>query len=143
VRHLLLALPLLVTGCADDEDVAPPTTDAPTTQPATTTTLATTTTPTTELQARTPRATAREAVDVLLLAWGAGDRDLAADVADQRAVDALFAVAPEPPEDRGCNEPPAGGATYCVFRLVAGELQIRATPRGGGFVVDFVILGSP
>jgi hypothetical protein len=144
VRRLLLALPLLVTGCADDDGAAPASTAAPpTTQTTTTTSVATSTTPSTEAQARTPRPTAREAVDALLLAWRAGDRDLAADVADQRAVETLFAIAPEAPEDRGCNDPPAGGATYCVYRLDAGELQVRATPRGGGFVVDVVILGSP
>lgn len=107
-----------------------------------TTLAATTSTPTTEARAVTPRPTARAAVDTLLLAWLSGDRALAADVADARAVDALFAIAPEQGEDRGCNDPPAGGPTYCVFRLQAGELQIRATPREGGFVVDFVILGS-
>lgn len=134
-------------ACGDDDggagEVPPPTTAAPTTVVETTTTVrATTSTPTTEAQARTPRSTAREAIDTLLLAWQAGDRQLAADVADARAVDALFAIAFEEREDRGCNDPPEGGATYCVFRLDAGELQIRAAARDGGFVVDFVILGS-
>jgi hypothetical protein len=29
-----------------------------------------------------------------------------------------------------------------VYRLQAGELQARAVPRDGGYVVDFVILGG-
>ena len=85
-----------------------------------------------------------EAVNALLSAWRAGDRAAALTVAEVAAVDALFAIAPEQGEDRGCNVPPpgVGASTYCTYRLAAGQLQVRAADRPGGFVVDQVILGS-
>jgi hypothetical protein len=142
---LLLAL---TAGCGGGDDAAEPAvttvaTVATTAAPASTTTS--TTTPPTTAPPPLPRPTAREAVDALLGAWRAGDRAGALTAAEVAAVDAIFTVAPERGEDRGCNEPPPGlGApTYCVFRLDAGELQVRAVERPGGFVVDQVILGPP
>jgi hypothetical protein len=74
-------------------------------------------------------------------AWQAGDAGFAALVADPPAVAALFAIPAESFEARGCN---AGDAdpTYCVYRLDAGELQLRITRRGDGWIVAGAILGS-
>jgi hypothetical protein len=105
---------------------------------STTTTAAPTTT--TEPVPVVPQPTGRDAVDSLLGAWRAGDRAAALAVADAAAVDALFAVPPGPTEDRGCTQPGANPSVQCVFRTPAGELQIRAVPREGGFLVDQVIL---
>jgi hypothetical protein len=105
---------------------------------STTTTAAPTTTTAPVVQV--PQPTGRDAVDALLGDWQAGDRAAALAVADPTAVDALFAVPVAPTEDRGCTQPGANPNVQCVFRLPAGELQVRAVPRAGGFVVDLVIL---
>jgi len=148
MRRAVLIAAFAVTACAGSDDAVQPTTTVttvPTTSvPTTTTTTTAPTTTTTTTPPPVPRPSAREAVDYLLGAWRAGDRAGALTVAEPAAVDALFAIAPEPPESRGCNEPPPGlGApTYCVYRLNAGELQVRAAERDGGYVVDLVVLGS-
>lgn len=107
-------------------------------------TTAAPTTSTTAAPVQTPLPTGEEAVDALLAAWRNGDRPAALAVASITAVDALFAIAPETGQARGCN---AGGVNVniqCVYRLDAGELQVRAAPNadGSGYLVDFVILGS-
>ena len=140
-----LALLLLAAACgAGDGDDATAGTAATSASSAAASTAPASTAPAATAPAiapPTPRASAREAVDVLLAAWRAGDRSAALTVADAAAVDALFAVAPETGEDRGCNEPPPGVAAsiYCTYRLDAGQLQVRAAPRDGGFVVDQVL----
>ena len=94
--------------------------------------------------AQTPLPSGREAIDAVLAAWSAGDRPAALRVASAEAVDALFAVPVDATEDRGCNRGNVNTAIQCVFRLPSGELQVRARPTldGGGFLVDFVLLGS-
>lgn len=114
---------------------------------STTAAPATTVAPTTSTTAAPPsepRATGREAIDALLERWRAGDRAGALAVAAPDAVEALFAVPPEPGQARGCNDAGPNVTVQCVFRLGAGELQVRAapTPDGAGFLVDLVILGS-
>jgi hypothetical protein len=143
-RALTVALALLAAGCGDEDEPAATTSTSTTT----TTTTATTTTSTTAAPTTTttlplpaaPRPTPREAVDAFLGSWRFGDRAGALAVAEPDAVEVLFAVPPEAPEDRGCNEPPPGSPTACVFRLAAGELQVRTAEIPGGFIVDFAIL---
>lgn len=144
-RRVLLAtvtaalLPL-GAGCRDEGDdggepLATTTSAAP---------VATTTSVTAPAAPTAPQPTGEDAVGVLLDAWRAGDRPAALTVATATAVDALFAIAPETGQARGCNAPGANANISCVFRLDAGELQVRAvlTADGAGYVVDFVILGS-
>lgn len=116
--------------------------DLPAATTSTTAVPVTTTTSTTLPQ--TPLPTGREAIDAVLAAWQAGDPVAASLVASPEAVAALFAIAPEPAEDRGCNTGNVQVNVQCVFRLSVGELQVRAAPTadGSGFLVDFVILGS-
>lgn len=148
MRRAVLIAVVAVAACAGSDDAVQPTTTATnSTIPAAVTSTTTTTAPTTTASTTpppTPRPSAREAVDYLLGAWRAGDRVGALTVAEPAAVDSLFAIPPETPESRGCNEPPPGlGApTYCVYRLNAGELQVRAAEREGGYIVDLVVLGS-
>ncbi|MBA2282014.1 MAG: hypothetical protein H0W25_12405 [Acidimicrobiia bacterium] len=87
---------------------------------------------------QTPQPTGRAAVDAFLGAWQAGDRGAARAVADQVPVDLLFAVPVNRPSDRGCTQGDANQSVSCVYRLPTGELQVRAVPRQGGFIVDFV-----
>lgn len=142
----LVAVALVVGGCAGEDDGgvvadgAAPTT--PGTSATTSTTLPATTTSTTVL--RTPLPTGREAIDALLAAWEAGDRVAASLVATPEAVEAIFAVPVEGRDDRGCNGTSVQVNVQCVFQLPSGELQVRAapTPDGTGFLVDFVLLGS-
>jgi hypothetical protein len=138
-----LAATMVLLGACADEGGGGDATGA-TRAPVSTAVPAAPTTATTVAPPLTPLPTGEEAVDALLERWRAGDRPGALQVASATAVDALFAIAPETGQARGCN---AGGANInvsCVFRLGAGELQVRAAPTadGAGFVVDFVILGS-
>lgn len=133
---------VLIGGCSDeggDEgatgDTASVGATTSTTVPATVTTVA---------PVQTPLPSGQEAVDALLGAWRAGDRPAALTVASVEAVDALFAIVPETGQARGCNGGDANPNIQCVYRLDAGELQVRAAPTadGSGYLVDFVILGS-
>lgn len=147
MRRALILLLVAAAGCVSDDaddDAAPTSTTAIVSTSSSSTTSTTEPPTTTTLPPPTPRATPTEAVDYLLGAWQAGDRPGALTVAEPDAVDALFAIPAEQPEARGCNEPPPGfGApTYCVYRLVAGELQVRAAEVEGGFVVDQVVLSA-
>lgn len=136
-RLLPLAVALVaVVGCAGSgSDTASPTTaerSTTTTDPPTTTTTV----------VQVPQATAAAAVDSVMAAWRAGDRRAALVVADVDAVDALFAIAPEAGQRHSCNRPGANVRITCGFRLTVGELTVRASPRGDGFIIDQVILGS-
>jgi hypothetical protein len=146
---LAVAFGLGAAACGGDDGAAAGAGGATTSSSggATTTTAAPTTAttpaptvPTTVAQVPQPSGPA--AVDALLAAWRAGDRTAALTVADPAPVDTLFGIAPETGQARGCNSGAVNPTITCVFRLQAGELSVRATPRGGGFVVDFVILGS-
>ena len=138
MRRLLLAGLLLVAACDDGNGNSG---DATSTAPSST---STTVAPTTTLPPQTPLPSGQEAVDALLDRWRAGDRAGALLVASPSAVDALFAIVPEPASARGCNQGNVNVSISCVFRLSVGELQVRAAPTadGTGFLVDFVILGS-
>ncbi|MGH9137460.1 MAG: hypothetical protein ACRD0G_10495 [Acidimicrobiales bacterium] len=139
----LLVLPLLIAAACDDgNDPALDTgTVSSTTLPDKTATNPASPRPT-SAPLQTPLPTGDEAVQALLGAWQAGDRAGALTVADPPAVDALFAIAPEAAQNRGCNAPGANPNVTCVFRLSVGELQVRAVPRDAGYIVDNVVLGA-
>jgi hypothetical protein len=136
----------LALGACSGGDDEPPADAADTTTTSTTIRIdeTTVTIPTTAaVPVQTPLPTGREAIDALLGAWEAGDQAAARLVASTEAVDALFAVPVERRDDRGCNSGNVNTTIQCVFRLPSGELSVRARPTlGGGFLVDFVILGS-
>jgi hypothetical protein len=102
------------------------------------TTVATTTSVTIP---QTPQPTPAAAADGLLNAWRAGNGLAALTVADKAAVDVVFAIPPEAGQSRGCNSSGAD-PSYCVYRLSAGELQLRVSKRGDGWIVSGAILGS-
>lgn len=135
-RLLLLTVPLLLAACGDDGD------DPTIEEPSTTAATAPETQPPTTPPPPIPQADAQALVTQLLDAWQAGDQGSAYLLADAAAVTTLFAIPPEAPQPRGCNEPGANVNITCVYRISAGELQVRAAPRGDGYVVDFVFLGG-
>jgi hypothetical protein len=92
-----------------------------------------TTTAAPELQ---PQPDPASAATALLDAWKAGDEAGAAAVAEPDAVQALFgAGTPTSVESRGCSDAKYDPA-QCVYRTDLGEVQIRTTMRGDGWVVD-------
>jgi hypothetical protein len=100
--------------------------------PATTTTVAPTTTAA-PLQGQ-PDPTG--AATILLNAWKDGDVAAAETVASAAVVQALFAMGtPTSSESRGCSDAKYDPA-QCVYRTDLGELQIRTTMQGDGWVVD-------
>jgi hypothetical protein len=131
---------LAIAACGGDSGQSTAsTTAAPVATTTSTPTTAATTTSVTVPQAPAPSVQA--AADALLGAWRAGNQLAALTAADKAAVDVLFAIPPETGEARGCN---ASGAdpSYCVYRLSAGELQLRVSKRGDGWIVSNAILGS-
>ncbi|MEO7556102.1 MAG: hypothetical protein ABIV94_05805 [Acidimicrobiales bacterium] len=97
---------------------APVTTEAPTTVP---------------LQ---PQGDPGSAASALLDAWAAGDQAAAATVALPAAVQSLFgAGTPGDIQARGCSDAKFDPAS-CVYRTDAGEVQLRATMQGGGWIVE-------
>lgn len=143
----LLAIAVGACSGGDDDPAGEAADDGSATTTSTTVRIDETTTlltPTTAAgPVQTPLPSGREAIDAVLGAWEAGDRAAALLVASTEAVDALFAVPVEAREDRGCNSGNVNTTIQCVFRLPSGELSVRARPTlGGGFLVDFVILGS-
>lgn len=115
------------------------TTAGVTTTSNTTTTVATTTTTTLPAQ---PQATPAEAANVFMQAWRYGDPQAAAMVALASAVQSAFAAGvPSSVRPTGCM---TGGfdPSSCAFRTDLGEVQVRATQLGGGWVVDQVIVSA-
>ena len=75
-------------------------------------------------------------------AWRDNDQATAATLAVSAAVTAAFAVGvPTTVQDRGCM---SGGfdPTSCVFRTDLGEVQVRTTKSGDGWIVDQVIVSA-
>ena len=104
-----------------------------TTTSTTTTTLATTTT-----IALLPQATAVDAVDAFVQAWRDGDQAAAATYALAPAVQAAFAAGvPARLTNRGCMSGDVDPIS-CVYASELGEVQVRATQQGGGWIVDQV-----
>jgi hypothetical protein len=144
MRRLVAAALALgaLAACGGDDDTG---VIAPTvvTLPSTTATTARTAPPTTggPLIPQSPAADPGTAANALIAAWRDGNQLAALTIADQPAVDVLFAIPVEAPQARGCNQ---GGAdpTYCVYRLQAGELQLRVGRRASGWIVVGAILGT-
>lgn len=137
---LVLAAGALVGACRGDDPRSPPATASSTTAPSTSEPPTITLAPTTTASPLVPVDTPVQAARALLAAWKAGDRDAALAIAAPAAVDALFAAEPGSVQDRGCNQPPADTPVLCVYRTGAGELQLRATPVPGGWIVDQAVL---
>jgi len=69
-------------------------------------------------------------------AWRQGNALLAATIAVQPAVDAVFSAGdPGSIQARGCNSPPQP-PVLCVYRTDPGEVQLRIRPEGSGWIVD-------
>jgi hypothetical protein len=69
-------------------------------------------------------------------AWRQGNALLAATIAVQPAVDAVFTAGePGSVQARGCNQPPQP-PVLCVYRTDPGEVQLRVRPEGDGWIID-------
>ena len=102
---------------------------------STSTTTTTTTAPTTTV-AVVPRPNPSAAATALIDAWKNGDRAAGLPVAPAAVVDALFAAgAPGSVQSRGCSSDKLDPA-QCVYRTAPGELQIRTTKSGPGWIVE-------
>jgi len=105
----------------------------------TSTTASTATTTTTAPPAtvpRSPAASPEEAASAFMSAWRQGNALLAATIAVQPAVDAVFGAGePGSVQARGCNSPPQP-PVLCVYRTDPGEVQLRIRPEGDGWIVD-------
>ena len=96
----------------------------------------TTTTATTIPVQLQPQPDPASAAGALIDAWKAGDQAGAATLAPAEAVQVLFAAGtPTSVEARGCSDAKYDPA-QCVFRTDIGEVQIRTTMQGDGWVVD-------
>lgn len=128
----------LLVGCGASSDAgSDTTTTTSTTLPPSTVTLP----PTTTVVPAAPQPTPGAAAEVVIAAWQAGDRSAALQVATAAAVDALFAIQATSVSARGCNQ---GGTdpSYCVYRTDVGELQLKLTVAGGGWIVADAFLGT-
>jgi hypothetical protein len=146
MRLLLVASVVGAGACSSGSgDAAVTTTTVPptvlTTQPPSTPTSPATLSTTSSTVAQVPRPSPLEAATALLDAWRAADRIAALSVADLVAVDTMFFIPVQPAESRGCNQG-ATDPTYCVYRLEAGELQLKVGKAGEGWLVRGVILGT-
>jgi len=129
----LLALAPLASACSSSGDDSPTISSSGATG---TTVVAVTTLATTIPIALQPQPDPGSAAGALIDAWKAGDEAGAATVAPADAVQALFAVGmPSSVEARGCSDAKYDPA-QCVFRTDVGEVQIRTTMQGDGWVVD-------
>jgi hypothetical protein len=139
--YLMLVLSPLAAACSGGSTPAATSsttsTSSATSVPTSTTTTLVATTTTLPLH---PAGSPIDATRALLAAWKAGDRAAASAVATPPAVESLFAADPGSVQDRGCNQPPPDTPVLCVYRTGAGELQLRASPVPGGWVVDQVLL---
>jgi hypothetical protein len=130
----LLAIP----ACGSSGSGAAVDTTATTTAPTTTTTVPPSTTTTVPPQ---PQATPAAAAARLIDAWHAGDRVTGLAVASPTAVDVVFGIPPGTMQARGCNQSGVS-PSYCVYRTSAGELQLKLTNDGPGWLVADAILGT-
>jgi hypothetical protein len=134
VAALVVALAAGCGGSSGGGAVATTTTTAP----VTTTTVPPPTTTTVPPQ---PQATPGAAATRLIDAWHAGDRVTAAVVASPAAVDVVFGIPPGTMQARGCNQSGVS-PSYCVYRTSVGELQLKLTNDGPGWLVADAILGT-
>jgi hypothetical protein len=134
---LVALVAVLAGGCGGSSGGAVATTT--TTAPVTTTTIVPpSTTTTVPLQ---PQATPGAAATRLIDAWHAGDRATAAAVASPAAVEVVFGIPPGTMQARGCNQS-GTSPSYCVYRTSVGELQLKLTNDGPGWLVADAILGT-
>ncbi len=123
---------VLIAACSSSSGRGAATTASAVTT-TTTTTLATTTT--VALQAHD---TAVDAIDAFVQAWRDGDQAAAATYALPPAVQAAFAAGiPARLTNRGCMSGDVDPIS-CVYASELGEVQVRATEQGGGWIVDQV-----
>ena len=129
---------VLLLGCSSDK-TASPTVQSASSAAATTSTTTTSTTTTTAPPATVPLEPAGspdEAASKFMSAWRQGNALLAATIAVQPAVDAVFSAGdPGSVQARGCNAPPQP-PVLCVYRTDPGEVQLRIRPEGDGWIVD-------
>ncbi|MGI8664173.1 MAG: hypothetical protein ACR2LQ_13340 [Acidimicrobiales bacterium] len=127
----VIALSMIVAACSSGGSVSSSASGGGAPNATATTAPATTLAP--PLQ---PRADPSAAAAALLDAWKAADERGAATIAEPAAVQALFAAGtPATVEARGCSDAKYDPA-QCVFRTDVGEVQVRTTMQGGGWVVD-------
>ena len=133
----VLALAPLTVACSSNGDDARPSGSSGSTvtsaADATTTSATIATTIPILLQ---PQPDPASAAGALIDAWKAGDQAGAATLGPPEAVQVLFAAGtPSRVEARGCSDAKYDPA-QCVFRTDVGEVQIRTTMQGDGWVVD-------
>ena len=138
-RAAALAGALLLVSCGSDRASPPAVVSSSHTATVVTTgstTTTTTTAPTTSTVPLAPAPSPSEAATTFVNAWRQGDQQLAATVAVQAAVDAVFAAGePGSVQSRGCNEPPQP-PVLCVYKTDVGEVQLRIRPERDGWIVD-------
>ena len=124
---------LVVAACSSGAGNASTTTASTSATSTTTTTLVTTTT-----VALQPQDTAVDAVNAFVQAWRDGDRAAAAIFGLAPAVQSAFAAGvPKRMTNRGCMTGDVDPIS-CVYASELGEVQVRATQQGGGWIVDQV-----
>lgn len=130
---------VLLAGCSSDNKPSPTVQSGSSTAASTTSTTTATTTTTTAPPATvplSPAASPEEAASQFMSAWRQGNALLAATIAAQPAVDAVFGAGePGSIQNRGCNEPPQP-PVLCVYRTDPGEVQLRVRPEGDGWIVE-------
>src|SRR3954451_14375745 len=131
---------VLLAGCSSDSGPSPTAASQSSAAAYTTTTTASATTTTATAPPATvplsPAASPEEAAAAFMSAWRQGNALLAATIAVQPAVDAVFGAGePGSVQARGCNSPPQP-PVLCVYRTDPGEVQLRIRPEGDGWIVD-------
>jgi hypothetical protein len=134
------ALALVLLACSsDDKPAALGTATSVTSSPAETTSSSSVpaTVP------KSPASSPQEAATTFLDAWRDGNQLAALTIAEQAAVDTVFAAgAPGRVQSRGCNSPPPDSPVLCVYRTDVGEVQVRAQPVPDGWIVDQAIVST-
>jgi hypothetical protein len=140
------ACTVVIMGCSSDDQ---PSTVGTASSVTATTAAATnasgsSSTTTTVTVPQAPAPSAQEAAATFVNAWRDGNQLLALTIADQKAVDAVFAAgAPGRIQSRGCNAPvQPESPVLCVYRTDAGEVQVRIQPRPDGWIVDQAIVST-
>lgn len=131
---------VLLIGCSSDNGPSPTAQSSSSAAATTRTTATSSTTTTTTTPPSTvplsPAASAEDAASQFMSAWRQGNALLAATIAVQPAVDAVFSAGePGSIQARGCNAPPQP-PVLCVYRTDPGEVQLRIRPEGDGWIVD-------
>lgn len=147
VAVTLLAVAGLAACGSDDGDAATdPTVTAEIGDAATVTTSTTAPEPSeppaTEPAAPVGAADPGEAAATLYAAWKAGDRAVAATVAEPAAVDGVFAAAPGDYALYNRCDTGEFGSSSCLYRGDPGTIQFAMTERDGTWVVTTAIFSE-